>query len=115
LPVNAAPRRESRITPDDCGRVCERWHDGEHRPGGVISESVARHRDERGQQYMVVLGEQEQPDALIEVNWSLDFLGTWFLDDKLRRNLNYLFLRVDPETLFSNRSRSLGVSRRHRP
>jgi hypothetical protein len=85
---------------------CERWHDGEHRPGGVISESVARHRDERGQQYMVVLGEQEQPDALIEVNWSLDFLGTWFLDDKLRRNLNYLFLRVDPK-LFSRTDHAL--------
>jgi hypothetical protein len=49
---------------------------------------------------MVVLGDRERPDALIEVNWSLDYLGTWFLDDKLRRNLNYSFARVDPKTLF---------------
>jgi hypothetical protein len=34
------------------------------------------------------------------VNWSLGFLGTWFLDDKRRRNLNYSFARVDPKTLF---------------
>ena len=34
------------------------------------------------------------------MNWSLDFLGTWFLDDKLRRNLHYSFARVDPKTLF---------------
>jgi hypothetical protein len=49
---------------------------------------------------MVVLGDQERPDALIEVNWSLDFLGTWFLDAKLRRNLKYSFARVDAKTLF---------------
>jgi hypothetical protein len=79
---------------------CERWHYGEHRPGGEISESTARRRDARGQPYMVVLGNPERPDALIEVNWSLDYLGTWFLDDKLRRNLRYAFARVDPNTLF---------------
>ena len=79
---------------------CERWHDGEHRPGGVISESAARRRDARGRPYVVVLGDQERPDALIEVNWSMDFLGTWFLDDKLRRNLHYSFTRVDAKTLF---------------
>lgn len=49
---------------------------------------------------MVVLGNPEQPGSLIEVNWSLDYLGTWFLDDKLRRNLKYSFARVDPKTLF---------------
>ena len=49
---------------------------------------------------MVVLGDPGRPDALIEVNWSLDFLGTWFLDDKLRRNLSYSFARFDPNTLF---------------
>ena len=79
---------------------CERWHDGEHRPGGVMSESAARRRDARGRPYMVVLGGQRRPDALIEVNWSLDFLRIWFLDDKLRRNLNYSFARVDAKTLF---------------
>jgi hypothetical protein len=47
-----------------------------------------------------VLGDPHQPDAINEVNWSLDYLGTWFLDDKLRRNLNYAFTRVDAETLF---------------
>jgi hypothetical protein len=79
---------------------CERWHDGEHRPGDVISESEARSRDGRGEPYVVVLGDQERPDAIVEVNWSLDHLGTWFLDDKLRRNLKYSFIRVDPKTLF---------------
>jgi hypothetical protein len=79
---------------------CERWHDGEHRPSGVISESAARRRNTRGQPYLVVLGDQRRPDALIEVNWSLDFLGTWFLDDKRRCNLHYSFTRVDPKTLF---------------
>ena len=49
---------------------------------------------------MVVLGDRERPHALIEVNWSLDFVGTWFLDDKLRRNLKYAFARVDAKTLF---------------
>ncbi len=53
---------------------------------------------------MVVLGDQRRPDALIEVNWSLHYLGTWFLDDKVRRNLKYSFTRVDAETLFLDRS-----------
>jgi hypothetical protein len=79
---------------------CERWHDGEHRPSGVISEAAARRRDGRGQPYLVVFGDPRRPDALIEVNWSLDYLGTWFLDDKLRRNLKYAFTRVDAKTLF---------------
>jgi hypothetical protein len=79
---------------------CERWQSREHRPSGVISESAARRRDGRGQPYLVVLGDRARPDALIEVNWSLDFLGTWFLDEKLRRNLKYSFARVNPETLF---------------
>ena len=79
---------------------CERWHDGEHCPSALISESAARRRDARGRPYLVVLGDQRRPDALIEVNWSLDYLGTWFLDDKLRRNLKYSFTRVDAKTLF---------------
>jgi hypothetical protein len=78
----------------------ERWLGGEHRPGGVISESAARRRDRRGRPYMVVLGNPERPDALIEVNWSLDYLATWFLDEKLRRYLKYSFTRVDAKTLF---------------
>jgi hypothetical protein len=79
---------------------CERWLGGQHRPGGVISESAARRRDSRGRPYMIVLGNPERPDALIEVNWSLDYLATWFLDDKLRRYLKYSFTRVDAKTLF---------------
>ena len=47
-----------------------------------------------------MFGDQERPDALIEGNWSLDYLGTWFLDNKLRRNLKYSFTRVDAKTLF---------------
>jgi hypothetical protein len=66
----------------------------------VISEAAARRRDGRGQPYLVVFGDHRRPDALIEVNWSLDYLGTWFLDDKLRRNLKYSFTRVDAKTLF---------------
>jgi hypothetical protein len=65
-----------------------------------MSESAARRRDARGWPYLVVLGDQRRPDALIEVNWSLDFLGTWFLDDKLRRNHHYSSARVDTKTLF---------------
>ena len=65
-----------------------------------MSESAAQRRDARGLPYLIVLGDQERPDALIEVNWSLDFLRTWFLDDKLRRNLSYSFARVDAKTLF---------------
>jgi hypothetical protein len=79
---------------------CERWHDREHRPGTVISELAARHRDAQGQPYTVVLGNPDQPDAVIDVNWSLDYLGTWFLDEKLRRNIHYAFARVDSKTLF---------------
>lgn len=65
-----------------------------------MSESAARRRDAGGLPYLVVLGNQERPNALIDVNWSLDFLRTWFLDDKLRRNLSYSFVRVDAKTLF---------------
>jgi hypothetical protein len=79
---------------------CERWHGREHRPVDVIGEAEARSRDGRGDPYVVVLGDQERPDAIVEVNWSLDYLGTWFLDDKLRRNLKYSFGRVDPKTMF---------------
>jgi hypothetical protein len=82
----------------------ERWHGGEHRPSGVMSESAVRRRDRGGQPYMVVLGDQERPDALIEVNWSLDYLGTWLLDDKLRRNLKYSFTGLTPKPCSWNRS-----------
>lgn len=87
-------------SPKPAAVFCERWHGGEHRPRGVMSESAARRRDARGRPYLVVLGDQTQPDALIEVNWSLDYLATWFLDDELRRNLKYSFTRVDAKTLF---------------
>jgi hypothetical protein len=79
---------------------CERWHGWEHRPSDVISESAARRRNRRGKPYTVVLGDQEHPDAVIEVNWSTDYLGAWFLDDNLRRYLKYSFRRVDAKTLF---------------
>jgi hypothetical protein len=88
------------VTINPAAVYCERWQDREHRPSDVITEVEARGRDSRGEPYLVVLGDPEQPDALVEVNWSADFLTTWFLDDKLRRNLKYSFARVDAKNMF---------------
>jgi hypothetical protein len=88
------------VTINPVAVYCERWQDREHRPSDVITEVEARGRDSRGEPYLVVLGDPEQPDALVEVNWSADFLTTWFLDDNLRRNLKYSFARVDAKNMF---------------
>jgi hypothetical protein len=79
---------------------CERWHSTRHEPVGELSEAQARRRDSAGEPYLVVLGDKNRPDSLVEVNWSQEYLGTWFFDDKLRRYVSYAFRRISGTTLF---------------
>jgi hypothetical protein len=79
---------------------CERWLDGEYEPGGLITEATARRRDKQGRPYMAVLSRPDEPPTVVAVNWSLNCLDVWFLDDELRRYLVYSFTRVRPDALF---------------
>lgn len=71
-----------------------------HEPIDVISKAAAKKRDVAGKPYLAVLGEATRPDALVEVNWSQEYLGIWFLDEKLRRNASYAFRKIDDVRLF---------------
>lgn len=79
---------------------CKRWNGLRHQPIDVISVSAARGRDSRGAEYTAVLSDHARTHTLIAVNWSLDYLATWFLDEEQRQYLKYGFRRVDPEILF---------------
>lgn len=79
---------------------CERWNDLLHAPINVISVNEARRRHDAGGVYSVTLGDPTHPDAFIEANWALNYLGVWFFDEKCRRVLRYGFRRVSDEQMF---------------
>ena len=81
---------------------CERWNDLLHAPINIIGADEAKRRHEAGELYSVVLGDLKVPDAFIEVNWTHNYLGVWFLDEKCRRVLKYGFRRVSETQLFMN-------------
>lgn len=42
----------------------------------------------------MVLGDLGRPEAILEIAWVNDDIGTWFLDSEVRRHLHYSFFRV---------------------
>lgn len=79
---------------------CERWNSKLRKPIGVMSVGEAKRRHEVNEPYSVILGDPAHPDAFIETNWALNYLGVWFFDDKCRRVLKYGFRRVSDSQLF---------------
>lgn len=79
---------------------CERWNGTLHKPIGVMSMDEARQRNDAGELYSVALGDPTHPDAFIEINWTLNYLGVWFFDEKCRRVLKYVFERVNDDQMF---------------
>jgi hypothetical protein len=88
------------VTAASSAAFCDRWNDLLHEPIRPIKEAEARRRDGAGEPYVVILGTKDKPESLVEVNWSNDYIATWFMDDELRRHVKYSFTKTDKSTLF---------------
>ena len=90
------------------------WNGHLGRLGKVIAEEEARKRHERGELYSVVLGDPEQPFAIVEVRLEVPFVGLRFLDEQRRTNLDYSFGHYDggPENVLFLRQ---AIERRFAP
>jgi hypothetical protein len=88
------------VTAASSAKFCDRWNDLLHEPVRLIKEAEARRRDAAGEPYVVILGANDKPESLVEVNWSNAYIGTWFMDDEMRRHVKYSFTKLDDSTLF---------------
>lgn len=68
-------------------------------PTGLLSAEQARERHASGEPYAVTLGDPKSPDAVIDVAWKGEYVGVWFLDEKVRRTVHFSF-EVRGNTLF---------------
>ena len=68
-----------------------RWNGHLGRLGKVIPAEEARRRHESGELYSAVLGDPEQPYAVVEVRLEVPFVGVQFLDEQQRTYLDYAF------------------------
>ena len=76
----------------------ERWHRHYAEAAEPLPEAEARQRQEAGEPYVVVIGDEQAPFGIIEINRG--FYGVSFLDDRKREYLLYNFEQVDDQRLF---------------
>ena len=72
-----------------------RWNGHLGRLGEVISEEEARRHHEKGELYCALLGDPEQPYAVVELRLEVPFVGVRFLDEERRTYLDYSFGHYD--------------------
>lgn len=79
---------------------CERWSGDLRGPVTVIDEADAKARNKSGLPFGVVLGDPDEPDAYLDVDWGEGRVVVWFFGDGRMRTQRYTFERVEPERLF---------------
>jgi hypothetical protein len=72
-------------------RYARAWSWRKRRGTRTLDEPEARRRHEAGQLYTVVVGDEEPPEAYLDVHLALGFVGVMFLDDQARPELSYGF------------------------
>ncbi|MEV8333836.1 DUF4241 domain-containing protein [Streptomyces niveus] len=74
---------------------CEGWDPTGHAIVGPIPPEAARGRDERGDEYAVMLFASGAPRALLEVSWKSHACRAWGFDDCRRRTTKHDLRLVD--------------------
>jgi hypothetical protein len=81
---------------------CEGWNPESRSIAGPLSASVARERDEAGEQYavLVVMPAENHPVVLIQVYWRHHYVSVWHFDEMGRRKNKLEFRRLADDRLF---------------
>ncbi|MBX9388414.1 hypothetical protein ACFPZ0_09715 [Streptomonospora nanhaiensis] len=82
---------------------CLTWNFRRGRVGVPMSQEEAEARNESGEEYTAVVSVPGggQP-ALVTVAWKNEYASTQFLDERGRRNVKYVFRKVDGSRMFLN-------------
>ena len=79
---------------------CEGWDAESKAVAGPLDSTVARGRDEAGEQYAVLLLSEAMPRVLIEIAWRHHACTVWHFDTQLRRADKYDLRKLADERLF---------------
>src|SRR3954471_12855937 len=83
---------------------CEGWDPQALAVVDPLPSSVARARDERGEQYAVVFSAGDRAVGLLELAWRQYFAASWLFDEAGRRTLKVEYRLLDDDRLVRLRS-----------